>query len=224
MGGAEFLGEARAFYDALAEDYEDRLATDLTTMPVDRGMLAAFAELVGAGPVADVGCGPGRVTAHLASLGLEVRGIDLSPVMVALARRRVPGLRFDEGSMTDLDAGEGSLAGVVAYYSLIHIPAPHRPAVVAEFHRVLAPGGHLLLAFQVGDEILHVSAPDGRPVSVDVHRLDPEAICALLAEAGFSVVAQMIRAPAGPERVPQAVVLARRADQPDETSARPAPA
>jgi 2-polyprenyl-3-methyl-5-hydroxy-6-metoxy-1,4-benzoquinol methylase len=66
----------------------------------DRGVLATFAELVGAdggGPVVDAGCGPGRIMDHLASLGVSVRGIDLSPRMVGVARERHPGLRVDRG-------------------------------------------------------------------------------------------------------------------------------
>ena len=73
-------------------------------------------------------------------------GVDLSPEMVALARRAHPGLRFDEGSMTALDLPDGALGGIVASYSIIHIPPERLPAVFAEFHRVLAPGGHMLVA------------------------------------------------------------------------------
>jgi 2-polyprenyl-3-methyl-5-hydroxy-6-metoxy-1,4-benzoquinol methylase len=49
----------------------------------------------------DVGCGTGRITAHLRQLGVDVFGIDLSPGMIEVARRDHPGLRFDLGSMTE---------------------------------------------------------------------------------------------------------------------------
>nr|WP_240943201.1 class I SAM-dependent methyltransferase [Planosporangium thailandense] len=88
-------------------------------------MLVAFAELVratGAGPVADLGCGPGYVTAYLCSLGLTAFGVDLSPEMIALARQAYPALRFDVGSMTALELEDGALGGVLARYSIIHTP------------------------------------------------------------------------------------------------------
>ncbi|SER27873.1 class I SAM-dependent methyltransferase [Actinokineospora terrae] len=88
-----FLTEARAAYDLVAADYADLLRDELDGRPFDLAMLGAFAECVretGGGRVADLGCGPGRVTAYLAGLGLECVGIDLSPEMVAVARRDHP--------------------------------------------------------------------------------------------------------------------------------------
>lgn len=100
------LAETRDSYDALAAGHPDWLNSDLDDRPLDRALLAAFAELVragGNGPVADVGCGSGRVTTLLSDLGLDAFGVDVSPGMVSLARRNHPQLRFDEGSMLELD-------------------------------------------------------------------------------------------------------------------------
>ncbi|MEU1801871.1 class I SAM-dependent methyltransferase [Streptomyces sp. NPDC019937] len=204
----------RTFYDTIAEDYAERFKSPLDDKPLDRAMLGAFADLVRqgekAGPVADLGCGPGRVTAYLHGLGLDVFGVDLSSKMLAVARREHPELRFDEGSMTELGLSDGALGGIVAYYSLIHTPAERLPAVLAEFHRLLAPGGHLLVAFQVGDEQLRVAEPFGHPVSLDVRRLPPDGIAGLLGGAGFTVRARQVREPEGREVVPQAFLLARK--------------
>ena len=113
----------RAAYDTVAGSYAELLAHELSAQPVDRAVLALFAELVpSGGRVADLGCGPGRVTAHLSGLGVEVFGVDLSPGMVGEARRRHPGLRFDVGSMTALELPDGALTGIVAWYSVIHTP------------------------------------------------------------------------------------------------------
>ncbi len=90
MTEPDFLRSTRASYDAVAPDYSGHFRDELAAKPLDRAMLAGFAEFVrtaGAGPVADIGCGTGRVTGHLSGLGLSVFGVDLSPQMVAVARR-----------------------------------------------------------------------------------------------------------------------------------------
>jgi SAM-dependent methyltransferase len=204
----------RAAYDTVAADYADLLATGLDAKPLDRAMLAAFAELVladGGAPVVDLGCGPGRVTAHLRTLGVDAFGIDLSPAMVAEARRRHPALRFEEGSLAALDLADGAVGGIVAWYSIIHTPPAHLPAVLAEFRRVLAPGGHVLLAFQAGDERVHLEEAYGHAVSLDAYRLLPESVVVLLRTAGLVTGARLLREPQAPEKVPQAYLLARAA-------------
>ena len=213
MGDPSWLHETRRSYDAVAADYADLLRDELATKPLDRAMLAAFAEEVrarGGGPVADLGCGPGRITAHLAALGLDVHGVDLSAAMVDVARRTYPGLRFDEGSMTDLDLDDGALAGIVAWYSVIHTPTNRLPEVFTEFARVLRPGGELLLAFQVGSEQVRLEQAYGHPVSLVVHRRSPDEVAGLLRDAALDVHARLVREPEGSEKCPQAYLLARR--------------
>ncbi|WP_327584880.1 class I SAM-dependent methyltransferase [Nonomuraea sp. NBC_00507] len=214
MTEPDFLRATRASYDAMAVDYADFFRDSLAGMPLDRAMFAAFAELVrDSGPVADVGSGPGWVTAHLHELGLDVFGVDLSPEMVALAGRTYPSLRFEEGSMLALDLPDGKLGGLVAYYSIIHVPLERVPEVFAEFHRVLAPGGHMLVAFQVGDEPVHRTDGFGHPISLDFHRRQPDQIAELLCAAGFDVDARLLREPrpgTAYELTPQAMLLARK--------------
>ncbi|NNN30923.1 methyltransferase domain-containing protein [Streptomyces sp. S3(2020)] len=211
MTEADFLTSTRVFYDTVAEDYAERFREVLTVSPVDRAMLDAFAELVGrGGAVADLGCGPGRVTAYLDSLGLSVSGLDLSASMLAIARRENPGLRFEQGSMLELDMADGSLAGVVSWYSSIHTPVDELPRLFAEFLRVLAPGGHLLMGFQAGDEPKRHDRPFGHDVILDFLRRQPEAVEELLTAAGFAPVARTVREPAPSELVRQAFLIARK--------------
>jgi SAM-dependent methyltransferase len=213
MTEPSYLRATRAAYDTVAVDYAELLGTELAAKPLDRALLAAFAELVqaaGDGLVADLGCGPGRVTAHLHSLGLNTFGVDLSPAMVAEASRRYPHLRFDEASMTDLGLTDGTLGGIVAWYSIIHTPPELLPELFAELHRVLAPGGHLLAAFQAGDERVHLEQAYGHLISLDAYRLSPDHITNLLSQAGLPVHASVLREPHEPEKTRQAYLLARK--------------
>ncbi|MCE7082419.1 class I SAM-dependent methyltransferase [Streptomyces sp. ST2-7A] len=210
----------RTVYDTVAEEYADLLADQLAGQPLDRAVLAAFADLVRAadpGPVTDLGCGTGRVTAHLRDLGVDVFGVDLSPGMIAVARRRHPGLRFEVGSMTDTGLPDGSLGGVLAWYSTVHTPPADLPRVFAEFRRVLAPGGRMLLGFKVsgeaGGEVRRLERAYGHEVRLEVHRTHPDRMAALTGEAGLSEEARWIREPDptdGPRAGRQGFLLTRR--------------
>ncbi|MEV2273520.1 class I SAM-dependent DNA methyltransferase [Nonomuraea africana] len=213
MTEPSYLTALRASYDTVAVDYAELYGNALASMPLTRAMLAAFAELVrasGDGPVADIGCGPGHVAAHLHALGVPVFGIDLSPRMVEVARRRYPGLRFQAGSMTALDLGDDELGGIVAWYSTHHIPSEQLPTVFAEFCRTLAPGGHLLLGTHVGDEHRQLEHAYGHPVSIGIHLQQPDRIAELLAEAGLVVTARLMEEPGEGQKRQHACLLARK--------------
>ncbi|MGW6869832.1 class I SAM-dependent methyltransferase [Streptomyces sp. NPDC054901] len=214
MTETSYLHSVRASYDAVAVDYARLLGPALAGKPLDRAMLAAFAECVRGdgrgGAVADLGCGPGRVTAHLDGLGVRAFGVDLSPAMVAVARRSYPGLRFEVGPMAALDVADGVLGGVLAWYATVHTPPGELPDAFAEFTRVLAPGGYALTAFEAGDERRRLEHAYGRPVGLDVYRTPPALIAALLTEAGLTEVARLVREPDADEDAPQAFLLFRK--------------
>lgn len=213
MTEPSYLTTTRASYDAVAVPYSATAADyerELAQRPLDRALLAAFAELAAPGPVADIGCGPGHVTAHLRGLGVEAFGVDLSPGMVARARELHPDLRFEEGTMTALAQADGSLTGVLAWYSLFHLPPAEVPAALAEFHRVLAPGGHLLLAFQLRDDDLDLDRWFDHEITLRFHRLVPDEVEELLRRAGFTPLARMTREPVGGEQPRRAHLLARK--------------
>lgn len=201
----------RTAYDTVADAYAALLPGTEAETPLDLATVGAFAALVGTtGPVADVGCGAGRMTAHLAALGLAAHGLDLSPAMVAAARRAHPTLPFVVGSLAALPYADVSQTGVLAWYSLIHVPPAQLPGVAAELHRVLAPGGHLLVGVQAGDGPRHLSRAYGHDVDLDAWLWRPDELAGVLTRAGLDVRARVVREPEAHERHPQAFLLARR--------------
>ncbi|MEV8288268.1 class I SAM-dependent methyltransferase [Streptomyces niveus] len=213
MAEPSYLTAVRESYDTVAVDYVERIPPPDAMDPLSRAMLAGFAEIVrtaGSGPVADLGCGPGRVTAYLGGLGVSAFGVDLSPKMVALARQAYPDLRFAVGSMTALETGDDELGGILAWYSTHHTPPRWLPTVFAEFHRALAPGGHLLWGDYVGDERVTPTQGYGRPVSYESYLLPLDRVTGLLEEAGLVVAAKLEQEPTGRSNRPHACLLARK--------------
>lgn len=202
-------------YDAVAGDYA-RLVPDLSLeASLDRAVLTAFVELLGGpsgAPVVDVGCGTGRVTAHLADAGLLVVGLDLSPGMLAAARLRHPGLPLAVAHAAALPVRSSSLAGAVAWYSLIHLPPSTLPAVARELARAVRPGAPVLVAFQSGEgERVDRPSAYGRPVPLTSYRHRVEDMAGALAAAGFDPCVTLCReAVLAHETAPQAFLLVRR--------------
>jgi SAM-dependent methyltransferase len=208
------LANTRASYDRVAGEYAARIAGELVGKPLDRALLVCFVEQVGGlGVIADIGCGPGHVAAYLHGFGAQVVGVDLSPEMVAIARKRSPEIPFEQGSMLALATPDASLGGIVALYSIIHLPPEDRPQALSEFYRVLRPGGQLLLAFHMGDEQRHVDEWWGQEVSLDTWFLQPREIEALLRVAGFTVEMSLVRQPYAPDvehQSKRAYILSRK--------------
>ncbi|MGP3968111.1 class I SAM-dependent DNA methyltransferase [Streptomyces sp. 6N223] len=206
------LAAVRESYDTVAAEYARRF-TLAEIDPVARAMLSAFADLVrGSGPVADLGCGPGHVTAHLAGLGLPSFGIDLSPKMIELARQTHPEMRFRVGSMTTLDIPTAELGGILAFFSTHHTPPEWLPVVFAEFHRTLAPGACLMLGTHVGDNERYrpATAYGGHPVSYESYLLPADRTAELLERAGLVITARLALEPAAEGKRPSATFLARK--------------
>ncbi|MFF9063954.1 class I SAM-dependent DNA methyltransferase [Streptomyces sp. NPDC014891] len=196
------LGPTRDAYDAVAAVYAEQFHDSLRDRAVERALLGAFAELVrtnGDGEVADLGCGPGYVTAHLHGLGLRAFGVDASPEMIGLARAAHPELRFEIGSMGALAVADGALAGVLSRWSVIHLPPHELPPVLAEFSRVLAPGGHLLVDFPATDGPEHETQSYDHTVAT-AYRWNPDRLAALLREHGLTELTRTTIAPRATDR------------------------
>jgi ubiquinone/menaquinone biosynthesis C-methylase UbiE len=210
------LDTVRESYDRVADTYVETIAAtelgDLRKQPWRRAVMDAFADAVtGVGPVLDVGCGPGAVTAYLADRGVDVSGVDLSPRMIECARRLHPHGTFSVSSATELDLADSSLGGVMAWWSLFNLPRDVLPQVLSSFARALMPGGHLIMGTHVGDEdVARTQAYGGIPVRWTTHQWQPEQLVSFIEQAGLELVVEL-RLPPWGQIGPGVILVARRA-------------
>lgn len=199
-------------YRERAAEYAGRFGRASAAHARDRDRIADWGDGV-TGAVLDAGCGPGHWTAFLRERGVAATGLDLVPALVAEARHRFPGAPYRVGNLLDLDDAQQSLGGVLAWYSLIHLEPAELETALAEFARVLVPGGSLLLGCFDGphaEPFEHAIAP-ARFWSV-------AGLSALLRAAGFTVTA--IEQRHDPGARPHAALSAVRGPEPGATPAR----
>ncbi|MFY1615998.1 class I SAM-dependent DNA methyltransferase [Micromonospora sp. WMMD736] len=184
----------RQAYGAVADLYIELFGTREQVHPDDLAFIGRH--LAGRpGPVLDLGCGPGHLTDHLRSLGADATGIDIVPEFIDHARATHPGGSYRLGSLDDLDVADHSLTGILAWYSLIHLPPERLDGVLTTFRRALAPSGALVLGLFSGDE---VDAFDHKVTTA--YRWPVDEISARLTRAGFTEVERLERPDGGPHR------------------------
>jgi uncharacterized protein len=196
-GAEERDARVRAAYDAVAGDYSETLFNELSGLPFESWLLDRVATHADGGPVVEVGCGPGHVTAYLAAAGAAATGTDLSPAMVEEARRRFPGGSYEVGDLRRLirpTSAEGWSA-VLAWYSLIHLAAAELPGAVEALVRPMVPGGWLVLALHAGSEVRHVEEWFEHDVDLDFVLHEPEDVAAVVTAAGLVEVEWYHRGP-----------------------------
>jgi uncharacterized protein YceH (UPF0502 family) len=187
----------RSSYDAIAADYAEHLVDELQHQPLETWLLDRVIAHAAGRPVVEVGSGPGHVTAYLAAGGADATGIDLSPAMVAEARRRFPGPTFDVGDLRRLTrpATSSGWAAVLGWYSLVHLAASEVPEAVAALVRPLDPGGWLVLGTAAGDEVRHRDEWFGHDVQLDFVRHHPAFLVGVVEAAGLVDVEWYLRGP-----------------------------
>jgi SAM-dependent methyltransferase len=216
--------DVSASYDRVADEYVRRIYDELRHKPLDRELLDRFAARMRGGIACDLGCGPGQVARYLHERGVEVCGVDLSPGMVEQARRLNPSIEFRRGDLMALDVPDGAWTGVAAFYSIIHTPRSDVIRALREIRRVLRPGGLLLLAFHLGDEIIHLDEWWGQRVSVDFFFFRCEEMAGYLRAANFEVEEIIEREPYAEVEHPsrRAYIFARKPGS-DKDAAAPLP-
>lgn len=199
-------------YDQVAEEYASHFTEELGHKPLDRALLNRFAEEVrGAGRVYDLGCGPGHIARYLSDHGLSVAGIDLSSQMIEAARRLNPGIEFRQGNIASLPVEDESLAGMVAFYSLIHFQEAQLSSVFQELFRVLQPNGLLFLSFHDGQEVRHLEDFLGKSVSLDFYFFERAKMERYLKEVGFEIEESLTRSPySGEVETQRSYIMARK--------------
>jgi len=209
------LDVVRDSYDRVADNYVEMVATtasgDIRRQPWLRAAMDVFSDAVAeSGPVLDVGCGPGTITAYLAERGVEVSGVDLSPRMIENARRLHPSCTFGVASATELELVESSLGGVIGWWSLFNLPRDVLPQVLSSLGRALVPRGQLIMGMHVGDDdLVRTEAYGGVAVSWTTYQWQPEQLVDLVERAGLEPVAELRLAPDG-QLGPLVVLTARR--------------
>lgn len=191
----------RDSYDAMAELYTKLAIGEIDRRPLDRDWLGAFAEMAALcdGAVADLGCGPGHVVNHLSKLGLTAIGYDISPGLIAEARRAFPDEQFHVGDLAALGVAASSLGGIVARYSLIHMLPSRLGSVFEEWMRVLESGAPVLVSFFASSSVEAHGSPFDHAV-VTAYELFPATIVRQLQDAGFAGVEVAVRNPLDGER------------------------
>lgn len=201
------IWNTQSSYDQVAAEYAEKFKDEMDDKPFDRDCLDRLAREVGhLGPICDLGCGPGQIARYLHRQGVETLGVDLSPRMVEEAQRLNPEIHFHQGDMLALPDADDSWGGIAAFYCILHIPREKVVDALREMKRVLKPGGRLLVAFHMGDELKHLDEWWEKPVNLDFAFFRPADMENWLMEAGFELVETLIRDPN-----PEVEVATRRA-------------
>jgi trans-aconitate methyltransferase len=178
----------RDAYSSLSKQYIALVDDERQKPDQDRSLISRHLTRV-PGTVFDLGCGPGHWTAYLHSLGVDVTGVDMVPDFIEHALATYPGPRFRLGSMTDVDAPEHSVSGILSWYSTIHLPPAELDRMLARFRRLLDSTGVLVIGFFDSDDEV---APFDHAV-ITAYRWPTDVFAQHLADAGFTEVERLQR-------------------------------
>ena len=190
------IDKIESFYNAVAREYAETFAAEHEKKPKDQEILRRFSkELGNRRPVWDFGCGPGQTAKYLKNLGVEISGLDLSEKILEQARILHPGIHFRRGNILSLKFENNSIAGIVAFYAIVHFSKEQVGIAFREVFRVLQPGGIFLFTFHIGEARIHIDAFLGKNVDVDFMLFTTDFMLSCLRDSGFESTEVIEREP-----------------------------
>jgi len=183
-------------YDTVAKAYAETFSGEHEKKPKDQEMLCRFSREIGdRQPVWDLGCGPGQTTHYLKNLGLEISGLDLSEKILEQARRLHPEIHFRKGNILELEFENDSIAGIVAFYAIVHFTKEQVGIAFRELFRVLQPNGIFFFTYHVGAETIHLDEFLDKKVDIDFMFFTTDFIFSCLKDSGFENIEVIEREP-----------------------------
>jgi ubiquinone/menaquinone biosynthesis C-methylase UbiE len=183
------LKKVENLYDTVAKEYAEIFSGEHEKKPKDQEILYRFSQEIGdRGPVWDFGCGPGQTAQYLKNLGVEISGLDLSEKILEQARAIHPEIHFRKGNILELEFENDSIAGVVAFYAIVHFTAEQVGRAICEVFRVLQPGGIFLFTYHIGEETIHLDEFLGKKVDIDFMLFTTDFIFGCLKDSGFEKI------------------------------------
>ncbi len=183
-------------YDTVAKEYAEAFSGEHEKKPKDQEILRRFSQEIGdRRPVWDFGCGPGHTAQYLKNLGIEISGLDLSEKILEQARSIHPEIDFRKGNILELEFENDSIAGVVAFYAIVHFTEEQAGIAFREVFRVLQPGGIFLFTYHIGEETIHIDEFLGKKVDIDFMFFTTDFISSCLKDSGFEKIEIIEREP-----------------------------
>ncbi|MCP4024523.1 MAG: class I SAM-dependent methyltransferase [Desulfobacteraceae bacterium] len=183
-------------YNTVAKEYAETFFQEHDKKPMDREILKRFTRDIGSKtPVWDFGCGPGQTTKYLTDLGMDICGMDLSPKVLEQAKKLYPDIHFQTGNMLKLTFENNAIAGVVAFYAIVHFTKEQVDAAFGEIFRVLQPGGIFLFTYHIGDDTIHIDEFLDKKVDVDFMYFNTDFIENTLTKNEFNIIETIEREP-----------------------------
>ena len=183
-------------YDVVAKDYSETFSGELEKKPKDQEILRRFSKEIGnKKPVWDIGCGPGQTTKFLKNLGMEISGLDISDKILEQARINNAEIHFRKGNILELEFEDDSIAGIVAFYAIVHFTEEQVGVAFREVFRILKPSGIFLFTYHIGEETIHVEEYLGKKVDIELRLFKTDFILTCLRNCGFKIIDVIYREP-----------------------------
>jgi ubiquinone/menaquinone biosynthesis C-methylase UbiE len=190
------LDKIRNLYDTVAKEYAETFSGEHEKKPKDQEILHRFwIEIGDRRPIWDIGCGPGQTSEYLKNLGIEISGLDLSEKILEQARTFHPEIHFRNGNILELEFENDSIAGVVAFYTIVHFTEEQVEIAFRQVFRVLQPGGIFLFTYHIGEETIHVEEFLGKEIDIDLMFFTTDFIYSCLERSGFEKIEIIEREP-----------------------------